>query len=236
MSNTNRQPGWFSADPFIVETTAGSLGPDGPGFTHISSVIDADHLAAIQAEIHNPKNVAWRNNRTTHRNQRGVTIYQNYDAFSLKLRHGNQQVVAKVPTVHELVRSVENLIRFDLAQYYPVLTEWHADEMVLHRYDAHKTGITHHRDQRRFWGIIAVVTLEGKGILSIQDNDNQDSTIVKAGDLTLMRAPDLYPSDDDIRPMHGVDSYQGYSRTSLVIRADRQSDKQFDGFTYDNWP
>lgn len=236
MSETNPQPGWFSADPFIIERTAELLGPKGPGFTHISSVIDTDHLAAIQTEIHDPANVAWRDNHTVHRNQRGVDIHQNYDAYSLKLGRGDQEMVAKIPTLRELVLSIENLIRFDLAQYYPALISWHADELVLHRYDAHRTGLTHHRDQRRFWGIIAVMTLEGKGILDVQDGDNHVSTVVKAGDLTLMRAPDLYPSDEDIRPMHGVDSHEGHTRTSLVIRADRQADKQFDGFTYDNWP
>lgn len=229
------QSGWFSADPFIIENAAGSLGPDGPGFVHISSVIDTDYLDAIQTEINNPANVAWRDNRTSHHNQRGVVIYQNYDAYSLKLRSGNQEMVTRIPVLGGLVQSVENLVRFDLAQYYPALTEWRADEMVLHRYDAHKTGITHHRDQRRFWGIIAVMTLQGKGIFSVQHGDQSESIVAKAGDLTLMRAPGLYESTDDIRPMHGVDSYQDSSRTSVVIRADRRADEKFDGFTYDNW-
>lgn len=219
----------FHADPFLTEHCAHGLGPNGPGVLHFGKVIDNEHIDAVQSEINDPMHITWRDNRSVHTNARGKQIYQNYDSYALKLSHGDQEMVDKLPTTKGLVIAIENLIRYDLAGTFPSLDTWKADEMVLHRYDPDTVGITHHRDQKRFWGIIALMTLEGESQFSIEGGE---PITRKPGHLLLMRGHGLYKSEEEIRPLHGTSG----SSTSLIVRASTEPDKQHKGFTYDNWP
>ena len=232
MTRRGEMPQWWLADSFVAEHLAPQLGPNGPGFAHFGKVVDDDYLALVNAEI--DSQVQWRDNHTVHRNKRGALIHQNYDAHVLKLAIGSQEKVIRLPLVRSLVHSVENLVRYTMATDFPTLVDWRADEMALHRYDPNAVGIDPHRDQTRFWGIIALMTLKGEGQFLVQGYE--PSITSQPGHLVLMRGAGLYPSKDEIRPMHSVATHDTDGRTSLVIRADRQYNEQFDGFVYDNWP
>jgi hypothetical protein len=223
---------WFHVDPYQVETSVTDLGPDGIGVTQFKHAVSQDYLDQVATEISDPQNVTWRSNRTIDRNGRGVLIHQNYDAYALKLYHGDLDKLSQLPVTRGLTGAVENLIRFDIAQYFPPLVDWYADEMAIHRYDAGAVGITPHRDQKRFWGMIAVATLDGEGEFTVCTDTDEVSLHAQQGDIILMRGTGLYEADGDIRPLHGVAG----DRTSLVIRANKQPDEQKQGFVYDNWP
>lgn len=234
MAEQSRVPHWFHADPFLIEHIAPQLGPNGPGFAHLGPLVDYEYLDAINAELSNPANVTWRDNRSIKPNKRGVDIHENYDAYSLKLSHGDQEPVNRIPLTMALTRSIENLVRYDLAAHYPALSNWFADEAVMHDYDPDVIGITPHYDFTRYWGLIMLTTLSGEGTFTVVTKDGEQFVRVKAGDVLAMRGPGLYETaeGEDIRPLHGANG----ERRVLQVRANTQPDKHFKDFIYDNWP
>jgi hypothetical protein len=223
-----------------MEGVVHDLGPNGTGITKISGIISEKALQSVQAELGDQEQVKWRDNRGSHVNARGANIVQNYDVFALKLRVGEQSIREKLPVLMGLVGAIENLVANDLAEYFHVLQTWQADEASVHRYDPGRVGISHHYDQTRFWGVIPMATLDGERELSVIGHHETQTVIdTTAGDLLLMRAPGLYasPASVDIRPKHAVDNrHIDDGSTSLLLRADKEFDRQHDGFSYHNWP
>jgi len=225
----------FSIRQPHLEQAAESLGPDGTGIALFRAVAYRDILSSAMKEINDPAKVQWRSQRHEFTNARGALIKENYDAFALRLHRGDREMADRLPTILALTRAVELLATRDMAQYFPALNDWRADEMTIHRYDAGKVGISSHRDPTRYNGIISSLTLAGEGLLSVGDEDTGIQEIpLGPGDLFLMRGPGLYeaPSGVDIRPMHRVDG----ARTSLMNRDNLLPDKRFEGVVYDNWP
>ena len=228
----------FAIEQQVIDNAAASLGPQHFGVALFRGVIGEDILKLAMAETNDPDKVQWRSHRQTHKNKRGAMIEENYYTYALKLHHGDREIVDRLPTLLALTCAVENLVVRDLSQHFPNLQNWQADETKVHRYDAGRVGISHHLDQTRFWGIIAVATLDGAGEFGVVSKGSTEQKIqLDAGDLLLMRGPGLYdaPNAEDIRPMHGVDNRDSSGRMSLLVRANRFPDEQRPGFVYDNW-
>jgi hypothetical protein len=112
------------------------------------------------------------------------------------------------------------------------MVEWEADELSLHRYDDPDLGLSLHKDNLRFTGVIAILSLEGKADLATDEKVYS----AKPGDLLLLRAPGLLNVPGDHRPEHSVVNLRTPTRTSMMLRANKRPNEQIKGFSYDNWP
>lgn len=217
------------------------LGPSGIGSFVIRNVLDPDQIEIMQAEIFDPHCVGWRDNHDRYVNDRGLDIIENHDVFALKLSDGDQNVVASVPHMRALAANIQKLGR-GLSGVFPNLRNWTADEMSLHRYDDPDIGLSFHRDNLRFTGLIAVLTLEGESDVVIRDETNTEHVLpMYPGDLNLTRATLLYDSFDGsgwpepLCPDHAVVNLRTSHRTSFIVRDNIVPDFVIPGFKFDNW-
>ena len=147
-----------------------------------------------------------------------------------------------VPQMRQLAGEIEGLIR-GMGFLFPSLYGWTADEMSLHRYDDPDVGLSFHKDNLRFPGLVAVATIEGESDFCIQEVEQlgevEKTTIyrqpVRAGDLAFTRGPNLFPSESDIRGEHAVLNLRTPFRTSFIVRANSRPDEALVGFNYANW-
>ena len=219
-----------------------ALGSDGVGTFVLRQVLDSDQIELMQAEVFDPHGVAWRDNHDRFINLRGLEVVENHTVFALKLHRGDKSKVEKVPHMRALAKNIEDLIS-GLDSDFPSLKGWRADEMSLHRYDNQEVGLSFHKDNLRFTGLIAVLTLEGESDVVIKDDDgNEHVFAVGPGDLNLTRATGLYESRDEngkrinLCPEHAVMNLRTPYRTSFIARANNKPAETITGFEYDNWP
>lgn len=226
------------------------LGYAGPGVVALKGVLGAEFHAALLNEIANPERVVWRDAGETYINNRGLEIVQNHDVFSLKTE-GTYDPIWAVPKMAQLAIESELFVQ-SLADRYPTLGGWQADEMSYHRYYDKEVGLSFHRDNMRFPDLILVVAVDGECDFQVTDRTpiyGGDGKIVdwdwrstytiptQPGDMVLTRAPgllvDMGPSD---RPEHAVMNMRTPTRTSFMLRANsRPLDRNY-GFQYFNWP
>ncbi len=217
-----------------------ALGPGGLGTFVVSNLLTSEQLECMQIEIFDPKRVQWRDNHDRFTNRRGVEVVENHTVFALKLKRGNMRPVEQVPHMRALAGEIEGLVQ-SLNGIFPNLQAWEADEMSLHRYDDPDIGISFHKDNLRFIGLIAVLTLEGESDVLVKQTDGTVQTIsLGAGDLNLTRATSLYDSFtngrlDNLCPEHAVVNLRTPFRTSFIVRANSRPDDVIPGFSYDNW-
>ena len=190
-------------------------------------------------------------------NNAGVRIVQNHDVFALKLSAGDQSKTEELTAMSSLGRAIQGLIR-SLDGDFPTLSNWTADEMSYHRYYDKDLGLSYHRDNLRFVGVIAVASILGecdfmtinrrpatyvyneelgKDVVDEWDVISEKAYRVQPRDLMLMRGMGLY---DDMRaedrPEHAVMNGRVMPRISFMLRDnDKPADVGY-GFTYYNWP
>ncbi len=218
------------------------LGPRGIGAFVVPAVLTPWQVRYMQEEIFDPFRVAWRDNHDEYVNQRGVTITENHTVFALKLHQGDPSWIRRVPRMRALTYEVEKLAN-SLSGVFPSLEGWQADEMSLHRYDDPDVGLSFHRDNLRFSGLIAVITLEGASDFAVRHGDSGEEVRfpVGEGDLALTRATGLYPQTDskgrpvNLCPEHAVLDLKTPHRSSFIVRANTRSHESLPGFTFDNW-
>lgn len=218
-----------------------ALGPGGIGTFVLRSVLDQQQLDFVWEEASNPDLLVWREDRKPYYNDRGMLIVQNHTTSALKLHHGDQSLVERVPRMRALAANLQDLVR-SLAPHFGSLEGWTVDEMSLHRYDDVEVGLSFHRDNMRFIGLIGVLTLEGESDVAILDDDqNAHYFPVGPGDLNLTRAASLYPAvNSESKPLplcpdHGVYNLRTPYRTSFIVRANSRPDEPVPGFVYANW-
>ena len=213
-----------------------ALGPQGLGAHAILGAVDDEWLASFQQQI---QVVDWRDNHRVDTNKRGLVIDQRHNVVAYKLRVGDQD---KVP---EFMReSGEMVARFvrSLGFKFPLLGTWQADEVSMHQYDDPEVGLSRHRDNQRFWGVVAVLTVEGSSDFVIYDGDMEHVLHAEPGTLMLMRATNLTGDPADVayqqsmNPEHGVVRVRSLPRVSFIVRDNLLSNEPIHGFTYDNWP
>lgn len=218
-----------------------ALGPEGIGTFPIVGALNPEQVQIMQQEIFDPQRVTWHDSHDDYLNERDMRIIQNHNSFALKLLQGDQSMVDNVPAMKALAMNIEEFVRA-LSAHFPNLASWHVDEMSLHRYDDPKIGLTYHKDNKRFPGIISVFTLEGTREFAVLDKDsNEHVYLVSEGDLMLTRATKLWDEVDangkvkNLCPDHRTGNLHTRFSTSFITRANDKPNEQIEGFTYDNW-
>jgi hypothetical protein len=204
-----------------------ALGPEGPGFWLERDFLEEHRLVAIQQEFSTSR---WTVPEKYFRNRQNVT--QDYSKISLVLGHGNQDIVeSEFSAVRLLAGMVTNIGRA-IIHSSNGRSDFVVNDIDLHRYLPGSLGLGRHRDYPRNPYLIAIVTVDGSGILQIDERE----LFVKAGDLVLMRTIGLFASEDDIRPWHSLTPGPN-GRDCVVMRYDPNpaQTRPYDT-TYDNWP
>lgn len=140
-------------------------------------------------------------------------------------------------------------------EHFPSLATWQADEISYHQYYK-ELGLSAHKDNTRFWGIIAIVATHGSSDFVVYDREPKSydfdeelqeevvaewevkSRLVvptRPGTLLLMRAISLYQDmSSRERPEHAVEN-ASHNRESCMIRANLRPNDYNYGFEYFNW-
>lgn len=227
------------------------LGYEGPGVARLQDVLDPVFHERLLEEINNPEIVHWRDAGETYKNNRGAKIVQNHDVFALKAA-GDYEPIWAVPLMTQLAVETEQFIQSLQAQYAS-LCDWQADEMSYHRYYDAQVGLSYHRDNMRFPGLIVVIAIAGEADFQVVDRedlvfDEQGDIIdctwhstytipTRPGDMVLTRAPGLLPGiRPDDRPEHAVVNGRVLPRVSFMLRANSKPLDTGYGFDYYNFP
>ena len=117
--------------------------------------------------------------------------------------------------------ALEDLVNRALARLEPSpLPQARLNDLIVQRYPAGSAGITPHRDHIRYQGLVALVTLAGRGRFYVCDDRGGSGAREvpdRAGNLSLMRAPGFAGRRD--RPFHFLEDITE-PRVSLGLRHD----------------
>jgi hypothetical protein len=222
-------------DPTIARQ---ELGPDGPGVLPIANFIGGKALEGIQLESDEPERMPWWNAGMSYLNKRGLMIVQNHDVYALKLDLGDQEPLTRIPHAAMAMRSITSFIQ-GLAPALPRLGLWTPDELSLHRYYDPDVGLSFHRDNERFDGVIAVLSVEGECEFKVRDDEQDQSPKtydMLPGTLSLLRASRLFEELPDLLcPDHAVVNLKTPIRKSMQLRDNRRPGELVPGFTFANW-
>ena len=210
------------------------IDPEASGLKVINSFAQKRELEAVLEEINNPQKVKWLDTHEIYKNKRGLTIIQNHFTFALKLDRGDQSFLKRLPETVKLKERTQAFIK-ELVPLFPSLASWQADELSFHLYDNQKVGLSRHRDNLRFRGLIAIVSLSGQCDLVITHREERIVRVIKAGDLCLLRAPGLIKSNQEIRPEHSVQNLKSKTRLSMMLRSNNRPAEAIEGFKFNNW-
>ncbi len=231
------------------------LGPYGPGVFHIPEALTpqaADELLAEAAAL------KWRDAGEDYYNIRGVHVIQNHEVYALKLLQGDAAFVDALPKMKQLALETEAFIQ-SLGTHFASLSTWVADEMSYHQYYDAEKGLTPHKDNKRFPGVVVVITIDGSSDFEIVSREPKSYKIdpvtgneivdewtwfstyrvpVSPGSMAIMRAPGLFAEapGEDWRPEHAVMNVANAHRTAFLLRANSRPNEQSGGFVYENWP
>ena len=206
----------------------------GRGVEVIPAFAKPAELGNVLEEIGDPNRVQWLDAHEIYENQRGLRIEQNHFTFALKLSAGDQSFLDCLPATKALLSRTQNFIR-SLAPIFPPLRDWQADELSFHLYDNKDVGLSRHRDNLRFIGLVAIVAIENECDLVVRHQNEDVALPVAPGDLCLLRAPGLIEAQTEIRPEHSVQNLRSETRTSMMIRANNRPAEPLPGFKFNNW-
>ncbi len=209
--------------------------PEGLGAEVLHGFVGSQEQAAITSETQDTDRVQWLDAHETYTNLRGLQIVQNHFTFAHKLSRGDQSPLERIPATVRLYKRTEQYIQ-SLASIFPSLASWKADELSFHLYDDEHVGLSKHRDNLRFIGVIAIASIDGSCDLVISSDDGSETALaVEPGDLCLLRAPGLINANQEIRPEHSVQHLRTPTRTSMMLRANTKPDEAIPGFRFNNW-
>lgn len=233
----------LSVTPEKLEGFADALEPDGMGSFLIPSVLSQEQLDYLREEFEDEAAVMWEDTHTEYDNIYGRRIIQNHDTFALKVGVGDQAPLQKIPRLVATAHHVQALIR-GLGGVFPVLNTWTVNELSLHHYDDPELGLSPHRDNLRYMGLVAVLNVDGESDLELSKEPAGaiHALHVRPGDLTLTRVSGIYPSYEEdgkprnICPYHAVTNLATPTRTSFILRDNSRPEEPINGFNFFNWP
>jgi len=211
-----------------IEYAGEQLGPEGPGVALLRNFIKPDLVHALYVEL--VTNRLWSRPDEYFANRPNVV--QDYEKIALILSHGDQSVVdAEMPSIRPLIRTVGKFA-LGLEPTLPALSDWFPNDIDCHRYPGNGMGLGKHKDYPRNPKLIAIANVAGSGVFGFDDERLE----VTPGDMLLMRAPNLFEADADMRPVHWFMPSEE-ERICVVLRQDNHphATKPYDG-SYDNWP
>ena len=207
---------------------------EGTGVEIINDFVDQTEVSSVLQEANDPERVQWLDAHEVYKNDRGLTIIQNHFTFALKLSEGDQSFLDQLPETVALKERTQRFIN-DLSTIFPSLVNWEADELSFHLYDDKEIGLSRHRDNLRFIGLIAIISLSGECDLVITHKGKDIELPVISGDLCLLRAPGLIDSHTEVRPEHSVQNLRTDTRLSMMLRANNRPTEVIKGFRFNNW-
>ena len=207
---------------------------EGTGVEIINGFASRAEVDSVLKEARDPKRVQWLDTHEVYKNKRGLTIVQNHFTFALKLSAGDQSFQGRLPQTRALKDRTQKFIN-SLAEISPSLAGWEADELSFHLYDDKEVGLSRHRDNMRFVGLVAIISLDGECDLVVTHKGQDVVLPVVPGDLCLLRAPGLIDTDEEVRPEHSVQNLRTDTRLSMMIRANNRPDEAVPGFKFNNW-
>ena len=205
-----------------------------PGVEVIHDFADQAEVKSVLQEANNPEKVQWLDAHEVYKNNRGLTITQNHFTFALKLSAGDQSFLDKLPQTLALKERTQRLIN-GLSSLSPALADWQADELSFHLYDDQEVGLSRHRDNMRFIGLVAIIAINGQCDLVVRHKDQDINLPVVPGDLCLLRAPGLVDCEAEVRPEHSVQNLKADTRLSMMLRANSRPTEAIEGFRFNNW-
>ena len=205
------------------------------GVEIIKGFADQTEVNSVLEEANDPERVQWFDAHEVYKNNRGLTIVQNHFTFALKLSEGDQSFLDQLPRTVALKERTQQFIKKDLSTTLPSLVDWEADELSFHLYDDKEVGLSRHRDNMRFIGLIAIIAVDGECDLVITHKGEDIKLSVTPGDLCLLRAPGLINSDAEVRPEHSVQNLRSKTRLSMMLRANNRPTEAIKGFRFNNW-
>ncbi len=235
--NTDRPhtPSEVLRDP---ELALNALGPNGPGAMQIYPFFHGLALTDMQREIQDPTRVYWEPAADPKPNARGIVVAQNFDVFALRIGAGDQRPFDRLSAT---MRAKQRIVQFvhNLSVVFPSLAAWEPTELGLHRYYDEDVGISFHRDNRRFVGVIAILSVLHRSELKIRQ-DERDTSIQRfrtyPGLLTLLRASYLIPDMPELLcPDHEIADLDASGRVSMQLRQNNRPEEVVEGFNFANW-
>ena len=205
-----------------------------PGVEIIHDFADQAEVKSVLQEANDPEKVQWLDAHEVYKNNRGLTITQNHFTFALKLSAGDQSFLDKLPQTLALKERTQRLIN-GLSSLSPALADWQADELSFHLYDDQQVGLSRHRDNMRFIGLVAIIAINGQCDLVVRHKDQDINLPVIPGDLCLLRAPGLVDCEAEVRPEHSVQNLKADTRLSMMLRANSRPTEAIEGFRFNNW-
>lgn len=246
----------LSPNPYDLDRMEHALGYQGPGVVRLRDTLDEQFQKELLTEINNPQLVHWIEAGDNYVNKRGVPVEQNHDTFALKVG-GDYDPIYAVPRMAQLAVAAEVFIQ-SLSEQYPSLGNWQADEMSYHSYYGEQVGLSFHRDNMRFPGLIAIAVVDGEADFQVIDREEKTVEIDKETgekrvtewdwkstytiptsprDMILTRAPGLlHEMKGHHRPEHAVMNIRKFPRVTFMLRANNRPNDRNYGFTYYNWP
>ncbi|MGH7241410.1 MAG: hypothetical protein ACREGB_03890 [Candidatus Saccharimonadales bacterium] len=209
--------------------------PRRPGVIRIARFMAGPALRDLQEEITALKSQRWQwhEDHDAVVGASGQRIERNHRTFAHKLSRGDQTPLATLPELLSATTKIEDTIR---SLGLDSLRDWEADDFAVHHYDRpNRIGLGFHRDSKRFWGVIPILSVEGSSNLAIRTAGVKTYRRSEEGDLLLLRAPGIIDEAGDFRPEHAVTDLSELGRISLMVRANLEPDTPLTGQRYNNW-
>lgn len=210
------------------------IDPKGMGVEIVKGFARQSEIRSVFEEASDPQKVQWLDAHEVYENNRGLTIVQNHFTFALKLSEGDQSFLRRLPGTAALKERTQEFIN-GLSDVFSSLADWEADELSFHLYDDKEVGLSRHRDNLRFVGLVAIVAINGACDLVVSHEGKDVGLPVVPGDLCLLRAPGLIKSDSEVRPEHSVQNLKTETRLSMMLRANDRPTEAIKGFKFNNW-
>ncbi len=146
-------------------------------------------------------------------------VYQRFEVFAPV--YFDESTRQDYPLMRELGDTLGQMIRASAGRY-KCLQTWQPNDVAVQRYSDRYDGIGRHRDYSSDIHLIVSYTIVGTGELKMYSTreDNVPSRVLQTGPGSelIMRAPGLYPTDEDVRPTHSVPPPICGPRVSLTYR------------------
>lgn len=204
---------------------------DGVGVARVEDFASDSELEAVQQLA---DDLVWLDAHDDYVNKRGKRIIQNHFTYALDLVYGDMSDTDHLSAAFALMDRTTKLIQ-SFGGQLPGLAEWTPTELSFHRYDHQDVGLSHHRDQSVFIGVVAIASIEGLCSFSIMKDGEETCFDARPGDLFLLRAPGCTLDEQgEVRPEHAVIDLQTPTRTSMMLRRNKKPEKIIEGFRFNN--
>lgn len=208
--------------------------PEYHGALVLPRFADKKEIDAIYTETEDPERVQWLDAHDVYVNNRGLTIIQNHYTFALRTDAGDPSYFDRIPTTVAMQKRIRGYIQ-GKGVMFPFLRNWVETEVSFHKYDNQELGLSYHRDNDRFVGLIAALAVNESCDMAILHRGEEHVHTVNPGDLALFRGSKLIDFNGEVRPEHEIRNLQGPTRTSMMMRMNNKPSQPLKGFRFNNW-